>query len=216
MATVTDQIAVEFVNVGQLLEFVPGVPPGRIRLIPTPGEATEEDVVRLWHQHKILCELVDGVLVEKPMGFQESVIASRISMYLSLFVQEHDLGVVAGESGMLRIAAGRVRMPDVSYLAWEQLPNRHVPTTPILGAHPDLAVEVLSLSNTDTEMTRKIAEYFASGTQLVWIVDPPARTVTIYSSPENGVLLNAHQSLSGGDFLPGFELAIEKIFHGLS
>jgi Uma2 family endonuclease len=208
MATVT--------NVAQLLQFVPGVPPERIRLVPKPGEATEEDVVRLWEEQKILCELVDGILVEKPMGFQESVIASRVIMYLSLFVHEHDLGVVAGEAGMLRISAHRVRMPDVSYLSWAQLPDHQIPSTPILGAHPDLAVEVLSPSNTDTEMARKIAEYFASGTRLAWIVDPPTRTVTVYTSAEPGEVLHADQTLTGGDLLPGFELPIAKIFHGLT
>jgi Uma2 family endonuclease len=215
MATAATESTVQFATVGQLLEYVPGIPPSRIRLLPTPGGASEDDIVRLWEEQKILCELFDGVLVEKPMAYTESVISYRIGAALAIYLKTHDLGLVAGEAGMLRIAARRVRSPDVSFVSWEQLPNRRLPREAIFSAHPDLAVEVLSPSNTQTEMTRKISEYFAAGTRLVWIVNPDDRTVTIYTSPEPGEVLQLDQTLTGGDLLPAFELPRVEIFSGL-
>jgi Uma2 family endonuclease len=75
-----------------------------------------------------------------------------------------------------------------------------------------LTVEVLSESNTVAEMARKRQEYFDSGGRLDWEVDPDARTVTVYTSPTQWVVLTADQSLDGGGVLPGFTLPIQSIF----
>jgi Uma2 family endonuclease len=78
--------------------------------------------------------------------------------------------------------------------------------------YPDLAVEVLSKSNTEKEMKRKLREYFEAGTRLVWLVDPKARTVRVYTSPRKFKLLTEDQTLDGGEVLPGFELSLRKLF----
>src|SRR5947209_6381702 len=77
-----------------------------------------------------------------------------------------------------------VRMPDVSFVRWEQFPNREVTDVPIPDLYPDLAIEVLSPSNTKREMKRKRKEYFAAGTRLVWELNPKTRTVDVYTVPE--------------------------------
>src|SRR5690348_10027749 len=97
-------------------------------------------------------------------------------------MRKNSLGLVAGSDGMMRIATGLVRMPDVSVVLWERLPDHKVPSEPIPSLAPDLAVEVLSPSNTSAEMNRKIAEYFDAGCRSVWIVDPSTRTVHVYES----------------------------------
>src|SRR5262249_60651667 len=137
------------------LERLGNVPPSRVRLQPPPGQATEQDVLEIHSRTKRLCELIDGVLVEKPMGLRESFLALFMGRMIGNFVEARDLGLVAGEAGMMRLVSGRVRMPDVSFISWEQIPDRRVPQEPIPNLHPDLAVEVLSESNTPREMEIK-------------------------------------------------------------
>ena len=72
---------------------------------------------------------------------------------------------------MARLAPGLVRIPDVSFIAWRQVPERHIPRVPMLTFAPDLAVEVLSPSNTAQEMNQKRHDYFAAGARLLWYVE---------------------------------------------
>ena len=163
-------------TVADLFEQLGYVPPNRIRLVPTPGTATEQDVLDLIDHSNRICELVDGVLVEKTMGYTESVLAMAIGEFLRRFVREHKLGVVSGEGGTLKILPRQVRIPDVSFVNWDRFPGGKLPKTPIPAVAPDLAVEVLSESNTEGEMRRKLQDYFTAGVRLVWYVDPRTRT----------------------------------------
>lgn len=208
--------AAHFITFGDVMDGVTGIPLRRIRLHPSPGTATEQDLLRIREQEKVICELIDGVLVEKRVAYIESVIAYRIGIAIGNFIEERDLGLLAGEAGMLRLSARLVRAPDVSFVSWEQFPGRRLPQEPILGAYPDLAVEVLSPSNTEAEMTRKIGEYFDAGTRLVWVVDPPTQTAVVYTSPENPRPVPADGILDGGDVLPGFQLELARVFRGLT
>lgn len=201
-----------FVTVGQLLESTPAIPVARIRLSPTPGTATEDDVLAVHAKEKMLCELVDGILVEKAMGYEESIIAGYLLSAIHRYLDEHDLGVAAGADGMLRIAPGLVRIPDASYISWSRLPGRAFPPQAIWQMAPDLAVEVLSESNTKAEIARKIGEYFAAGTQLVWIVDPRTKTAQVYRSPELCREIAAGGTLDGEQVLPGLTLPLSRIF----
>jgi Uma2 family endonuclease len=189
-----------------------GVPPERIRMDPHPGTATERDLIQLLRKTKRLYELVDGVLVEKPMGFMESEIACVLISLLLDFVREHDLGLVVGESGVVRLMPGLVRMPDVSYVSWKQLPARTCPKEPIPGLAPDLAIEVLSKSNRRREMQRKRREFFLAGVQLVWFIDPRKRTVTVYTPAGRSSVLAEDQTLDGGEVLPGLAISLKEIF----
>jgi Uma2 family endonuclease len=156
--------------------------------------------------------LVDGILVEKPMGYFESHVACLIIKWIGSFLDNQDLGVVAGEAGMLRLSRGLVRIPDVSYVSWDRLPGRRVPNEPIPDLVPDLAVEVISPSNTEREMQRKLEEYFAAGVQLVWLVYPKTYTVEVFSSPKRKTVLRKSDTLNGGDVLPGFSVPLKKLF----
>src|SRR5437667_14303 len=53
-------------TVGDLLRDLGDVPAGRVLLWPTPGKATEQDLLHLLEHEGRACELVDGTLVEKP------------------------------------------------------------------------------------------------------------------------------------------------------
>ena len=161
----------------------------------------------------VLCELVDGVLVEKPMGYEESRLAIELGFILVGFLRGHDLGTVAGEAGMMQLMPGLVRIPDVSFVLWEHLPERYGPIPPMA---PDLAVEVLSESNTPAEMERKLREYFAAGTQLVWYFDLKTRTVTVYTAPDRSTVLGESETLDGGNVLPGLAIPLRELFERAS
>jgi len=76
---------------------------------------------------------------------------------------------------------------------------------------PDLAVEVLSPSNSEKEMQRKLREYFAAGVRLVWCIDPRKRTASVYTAPESVTVLNENATFDGGDVLPGFRLSLKEL-----
>jgi Uma2 family endonuclease len=184
-----------FDHVSDLLERLGDIPLQRIRLVPQPGTATEEDLLHAEARYQRLCELVDGTLVEKPVGYFESRLAVLLGYFIEEFLQQHDLGIVTGESGMTRVEPGRVRMPDVAFYSWDHFPRRVLPRGAILGVVPDLAVEVLSPSNTRAEMQRKRREYFLGGCRLVWEVDPEKRTVRVYTSPDESKLVRERGTL---------------------
>jgi Uma2 family endonuclease len=197
----------------ELLERLGHISPARIRLQPPPGTATEADVLAaLEAPRKRLCELIDGVLVEKPMGYSESVLASFLIELLNAFVRPRNLGLVTAPNGTIRLWAGRVRMPDVAFTSWDRMPNRRRPPEPIPTLAPDLAVEILSLSNTREEMRLKRQDYFRAGVRLVWEVDPDARTVSVYTAPEGPIVLTAADTLDGGAALPGFTVPLRELF----
>jgi Uma2 family endonuclease len=199
-------------TLGDLLDRLGGVPAERVRYYPLPGTATEQDVIDIEARENRLCELVDGVLVEKPMGFSESYLAGLIITLLNQFVLPRDLGIVTGEGGMMRLFAGLVRIPDVAFVSTARLPSGKLPDKPIPSLAPDLAIEVLSESNTKKEMQRKRGEYFKAGVQLIWIVDHRPRTITVYTPSAEPVILHEGQTLDGGSVLPGFTLDLTLLF----
>jgi Uma2 family endonuclease len=189
-----------------------GIAPERLRLRPAPGHATEKDVIAIERREQRLYELVDGVLVEKVMGFPEAELAGWLIYLLHRFLQEHDLGTVAGADGAVRLMPRLVRIPDVSFVSWERLGGRDAHRHQVLRLAPDLAVEVLSPGNTRGEMRRKLKEYFLAGVRLVWLVNPRRRFVDVYTAPDQRVRCTGDQSLDGGDVLPGLDLPVRDIF----
>jgi Uma2 family endonuclease len=194
------------------MEQLGGISPKRVLRQPAPGTATEKDLIEIDDQGHRRCELVDGVLVEKAMGYRESLLALALGEFLRAFVRSTNLGLVSGEAGMMRLFPGLVRMPDVAFASWHRFPDRKVPTTPIPDLVPDLAVEIRSEGNTDEEMSRKRREYFTAGVRLVWLVDPDTRTVAVYSAPEELTILGQSETLTGGSVLPGFKLPLAQLF----
>src|SRR5262245_49926890 len=199
-------------TVADLLKRLGDIPAARVRLEPQPGTATERDVIKIHDRENRLCELVDGVLVEKVMGFDESRFALLLAAYLVDFLKQHDLGAVLGADGMMKLFPGRVRIPDVAFISWARYPKSKQGRGEIPLVAPDLAVEVLSKGNTRKEMARKLDDYFRSGVRLVWYVDPKVRTVRVYTSVNQSVVLTEDQELDGGEVLPGFLLSIRDWF----
>jgi Uma2 family endonuclease len=184
----------------------------RILAQPAPGIATEADLMEATRRYGRLYELVDGVLVEKGMGFGESLLACALIQILRNFVIPRNLGIVSGPDGTIRLFSGLTRIPDVTFASWDRFPDRRIPAEPIPSLAPDLVIEMLSESNTRAEMERKRSEYFAAGVNLIWEFDPRARVVVVYARDGSISRLDASQSLDGGNVLPGFTLKIGEVF----
>lgn len=200
-------------TLAELLHRLGDVPPERILARPPLGTATRADVIRLCNgEPKRLCELVDGVLVEKPMGHQESRLAFWLCVYVGEYLKQNDLGIASGADGPNEIEIDLIRFPDVAFISYDRIPEGADPATPMPDWVPNLAVEVLSPGNTRGEMERKRREYFEAGVELVWYVDPRKRTVRVYTSYDEFTTLTEADELDGGSVLPGFRLSIREWF----
>lgn len=200
-------------TLAELLHRLGDVPPERVLLDPHPGRATAADVVRfLKGSEKRLVELVDGVLVEKPMGFYESVLVTVLLGYLQPFLRKHRLGVATAPDGTIRFAQGLVLIPDVAFFPWHLFPKGRLPRKPIPDLVPALAIEVLSESNRPGEMARKYAEYFKAGVGMVWEINPMRRNARILTSSTSFRTIEGNEPLTAPDILPGFALPLSKLF----
>jgi Uma2 family endonuclease len=199
-------------SIADLQHHLGGIPIERIRLFPPPGYATEDDVVEIAAREDRLFELEEGILVEKPMGWYESMIAALLSAEIHFFLRSHDLGKVFGADGMVRILPGMVKIPDVSFIRWERWPQRPPPRRPVPPIVPDLVVEVLSETNTAAEIDAKVERYFEAGVRIVWVIDPATRTARAHTGPRESRDIPTDGDLDGGDVLPGFGVSLKRIF----
>ena len=184
----------------------------RVRSDPAPGHATIADLIRASDEDGRLYELIDNTLVEKAVGWQESLLAMVLGQWLRNFLDNHNLGVVTGPDGMSRLFGNTVRGPDVAFVSWSRLPGGRLPTDPVPDLVPDFVVEVLSLGNTRPEMARKRREYFQAGVRLVWMIDPRRRTVAVFTAAEAVTIAQQFDRIDGGDVLPGWVVDLEKLF----
>ena len=201
-------------SVSESLLDLGGISPDRLRFPETlerHGSATIADLARAHHQGH-LCELVDGLLVEKTMGYRESLIAAVLIEMLGAFVRTRQLGLVSGPDGFVQLFPALVRGPDAAFVSWERLPGGRLPPESYPAIAPDLVVEIISQGNTRAEMARKRREYFHAGVSLVWMVDPLRRTVAVYTSISESRVVHEDQSLDGGDVLPGLTIPLADVF----
>jgi Uma2 family endonuclease len=191
------------------------IPPHRIVWLPRP--ATEDDCVRYCEVHGP-AELIDGFLVEKAMGYRESLLAASLIMFLKNFTSPRKLGLVGAPDAIMRVRPDQLRLPDVSFVTWERLLASGAHKKKIAPFGPDLAVEILSESNTRAEIDQKRRELFGAGTRLIWVIDPKTRTAESFDAParpNHMTLVRDTDALDGGDVLPGFRLPIADLFADL-
>jgi Uma2 family endonuclease len=161
-----------------------------------------------------LYEVVDGKIVEKNVGATEVVIANILNDHVRMFARTHRLGRGLMEM-IFRIDVPKdlQRRPDVAFISNARWPyNRRVPNVAVWDMVPDLAVEVVSPSNTAFEIQRKIHEYFDAGVSRVWIIYPPQQEVYVFGSTTRIEVLQLGQDLDGGELLPGFRLPLATLF----
>lgn len=157
-------------------------------------------------------ELVRGRLVREPLfSFDEGLLCARIGSILYDFAREHGLGQVVGADAgfILSLDPPTVRAPDAAFVRADRLDFDRTRFAPLA---PDLAVEVISPSNTLSEIQEKVLDYLDAGTRLAWVVDPGTRTVTVWRSRDEIRLVGEDGELDGGDVLPGFRVPVSTLF----
>lgn len=162
-----------------------------------------------------LYEVIDGRVVEKPlMGAFESWIATRLALLMYSTGVVSRFGQVIVEA-LFKLPSNRnlKRRPDLAFVSFERwAEDRAVPVEEAWDVVPDLAVEVISRSNTFSEVVDKLDEYFQAGVRLVWVITPVQQKAYVYTSPTAVRILEASDDLEGGDVLPGFRLALKDLF----
>lgn len=169
---------------------------------------TAEELVRLPEDGNRY-ELVAGELVTMSPSFgRHSMIAGRIAAHLGHYVRSHGLGEVLVADGgyLLRRSPDTLRCPDVSFVA----KGRLIEDAFVSGA-PDLAVEVISSSDTYSEIESKVRDYLNAGCSMVAVVDPRKSSVSVHTV-NNVTYLATGDTLDGGDLVPGWKLPLSEIF----
>ena len=160
-------------------------------------------------QHDLIRGVV-GVREPRPSVWH-GWIQGKIHHLLYNYVAPRKLGMVAtGPGFVLERRPDTVRAPDVCFVVAKRIPSDNTP--PFLDGAPDLAVEVLSPSNTKREVAEKVALYLATGARLVWVVNPKTQTINVHRPDRDAELLKVGDQLSGHDVLPGFECPVAEIF----
>lgn len=174
---------------------------------------TLEEFERLPEEDAFRQELSRGQLVREPRpGARHGWLAARLFRAIDGHVRERELGAAVIETGfLLPLHPATVRGPDVAFISKERLPPGEVPTG-FWPLAPDVAVEVLSPSNTAAQMQEKVLEYLEAGSRLVWVVDPRSRTVTVWRPPARGRVLREEEVLDGVDVVRGLRLEVADIF----
>ena len=189
-----------------------GIDASRVLLTPHPGQATLTDLIAINHSpNHSLYELIDGTLVEKAMSYEASVVAVAIIRILGLFVSKYRLGLTSGADGFFKLQSS-TRGPDVAFVARDRLPGGVFPSQVYPQITPNLVVEVLRPGNTKAEMARKRLEYFHAGVQVVWMVDCTNRSVAVFTSPTDVIVLGEEEVIDGGEAVPGFVSRVGDFF----
>jgi Uma2 family endonuclease len=158
-------------------------------------------------------ELVEGRLVrEPPPGPEHGWLLVELAARIREHVAKGRLGLTLADAGfVLSEDPPTVRGPDIAFVARKKLPSEGFACGYWKGS-PDLAVEVVSPSNTRAEIREKVLEYLAAGTRLVWVVELRSRSVTTYRSRTEVRRLSGTDTLDGLDVLPGFSLRVADLF----
>jgi Uma2 family endonuclease len=159
-------------------------------------------------------ELVRGELRSMaPAGFEHGAIIIKLSFLLARYVADHKLGMVLGaETGyVLARSPDIVRGADVSFVTAERVAVAGI-TVKFWEGAPDLAVEVISPSDSVAEVEEKVDDYLAANTPLVWLVNPRRKTITVYRPGQKPRTLSEDDSLTGEDVIPGFQCQVAEAF----
>jgi Uma2 family endonuclease len=159
-------------------------------------------------------ELVNGELITMtPAGFDHGAIVVNLTVALGQHVRARELGIVLGAETGFKLASqpDTVRAPDVAFVRRHRLPASGRPATYWSGA-PDLAVEVLSPSDTVFEVDEKVAAWLAAGAAAVWVVSPRSRTIAVHRRATSPRVLAEQDTLDGEDVVPGFTLLVSEAF----
>jgi len=200
--------------------------------MPTSIELSPENLVvapiekKVWTDRAFMAlpddghhyEVVQGELIDMGnSGALHGYICSSLMILLGGHVRLQNLGAMFDSSTAFKMKNGNKRSPDISFFAKERLQGMTELPMGFLEGAPDLAVEVLSPSNTVEEIDDKIVEYFENGARLIWVINPRQQYILVYRSAQApDRLLKSADTLNGEDVIPVFSLPVADLFQKLS
>ena len=160
-------------------------------------------------------ELSNGELIRMPpAGFEHGWVISTLNRLLQTHVSQHQLGIVLGADTGFRLGEYTVRAPDIAFVTAKRLKKIGI-TRGFWPAAPDLAIEVFSPSDTQSDLLQKIQEYFQAGVRAVWVLFPAVQQVYVYRDPKQITVLGPEDTLTGGEMIPGFSVVVGELFPDL-
>lgn len=157
-------------------------------------------------------ELIDGEPVARVQkGYLHEMVTSRVLMYLSLYVETHNLGEVFGDGTRFALSETELRAADVAFVSAESLTQITDPEL-YLPFPPDLMIEVVSPRFTSTQIQQKLEAFLDAGTQAAWIVDPEPRQITIIF-PDGAVdTFESGHTIPADGIIPGLSILADDLF----
>lgn len=158
-------------------------------------------------------ELIEGEVIEMPAPTNlHNLVAFEIAHQMRRYLDTHPIGYVFGDNTDYILNEHTIVKPDASFISFER-----VPVLPdYFHMAPDIAVEVVSPSNTERDIRHKMELYITHGTRLVWVIYVEEQTAYVYRSEPDGTInlriLNNTDTLEGGDVLAGFQVHIARLF----
>ena len=159
-------------------------------------------------------ELVRGELVKMAAAKNyHGEIAGYVVGSLVPYVRRNRLGkVYTAEAGFILASdPAHVRVPDIGFVRRENVDRLGRPDS-LWPEPPDLAIEVISPSDRYSDVEEKVLDYLEAGTQMVILAESRTRTVKVYRSPTDVVVLTEEDTLDGGDVVPGWHILVSEIF----
>jgi len=160
-------------------------------------------------------ELVEGVLHRMPPpGFEHGSLAGQLGGLLFAHVRQHDLGrVLAAETGF-QIASDpdTVRAPDVAFVTHERLRQAHFDRHKYFPGAPDFLVEILSPSDSYSDVEKKVAQWLAAGARLVVLADPAKQLLFAHRPGRPVQLLSREDTLDASDVVAGWRVPVADVF----
>ncbi len=158
-------------------------------------------------------ELVDGEILEVPMGFDSSWMSGELHGLARDFVRSHRLGLVAPQETGIRVwpdDPDRVRKPDFLFLKAGRLPRGRLPAG-WLTVVPDCVAEVVSTNDRASELERKLGDYRRAGVPLIWVIYPEPLKAYVYRLDGSVTELGPDDALDGEDVIPGFSCPLSAL-----
>ena len=154
-------------------------------------------------------EYIEGELIPMPpTSIEHGDISMNLISPLNSYVRENQLGRIYIPDTGFRVGE-RVLMPDIAFLSNEHIPADRSKASPV---PPDLAVEVVSRTDIGYQIEEKAFAYLEAGTQLVWVLKPVSKTVTVYRSEVDITLLTRNDTLTGENVVEGFSCQVAELF----
>ena len=172
---------------------------------------TARDLELMPGDDSVRLELIEGKLISMPpAGADHGYLGLEIGAELRNFVKSHKLGKTYGSDAGFRLSEDTVLSPDAAFVCQDRVALVH--RRGFANGAPDLAVEVVSPSNTVPELLRKIRLYFKAGCRTVWVIDRDRSEVQVFEASGADRTLRSGDLLECPELLPGFSLPIAELF----